>query len=74
MEESGASVSESATATCLNEEAQDVAFVLITLGWVVLPHGPDMAFWRIGDLIFTDDDLLGFAARHGVHPPPARLQ
>ncbi|MGC5779487.1 hypothetical protein [Methylobacterium sp. NFXW15] len=46
--------------------AQDAAEALIALGWPVLPHGPDMDLWQIGDLIWTNDELMGLAARHGV--------
>jgi hypothetical protein len=46
--------------------AQDAAEALIALGWPVEPYGPDMDGWQIGDLILTDADLMGLAARQGV--------
>lgn len=46
--------------------AQDAVDVFVALGWPITPHGPDMEFWRIGDLIWTDADVMGLAARHGV--------
>ncbi|MFC6790550.1 hypothetical protein ACFQE0_13635 [Methylobacterium komagatae] len=54
--------------------AQDAAEALIALGWPVIPHGPDMDRWQIGDLIWTDDELMGLAARHGVRPASDRVQ
>ena len=54
--------------------AQDAAEALIVLGWPVLPHGPDMDRWQIGDLIWTDDELMGLASRQGYRPTSERVQ
>lgn len=50
------------------------AEALIALGWPVLPHGPDMDRWQIGDLIWTDEELMGLAARQGVRQGSDRVQ
>ncbi len=50
--------------------AEDAAEALIALGVPVTPHGPDMDRWQIGDLIWTDEELMGLAARHGVQVLP----
>lgn len=44
------------------------------LGWPVLPYGADMDRWRIGDIIMTDEDLIGLATRRGVRSPGNRLR
>ena len=54
--------------------AQDAAEALIALGWPITPDGPDMERWRIGDLVMTDEDLIGLAMRRGVRPLSDRLQ
>ncbi len=54
--------------------AQDAAKALIALGWPIQPHGDDMDRWRIGDLVMTDEDLIGLATRRGVQPLGERLQ
>lgn len=54
--------------------AQDAAEALIALGWPIQPHGPDMEHWRIGDLIMTDEDLIGMATRRGIRPASERVQ
>jgi hypothetical protein len=54
--------------------AQDAAEALIVLGLPVMPHGPDMAEWRISDLIFTDEELIGLATRRGIRPAVCQLQ
>lgn len=46
--------------------AQDAAEALIALGWPIRSHGDDMDRWRIGDLIMTDEDLIGLATRRGI--------
>lgn len=57
-----------------NLAAQDAAEALIALGWLVQPHGPDMDRWQIGDLIWTDEELIGLAARRGIWPVSGRVQ
>lgn len=54
--------------------AQDAAEALIALGLPVLPYGPDMDRWIIGDLIWTDAELMALAARRGVRPAGERMQ
>lgn len=54
--------------------AQDAAEALIALGWPIRPHGDDMDRWRIGDLIMTDEDLIGLATRRGIRPANKRVQ
>ncbi len=54
--------------------AQDAAKALIALGWPILPHGDDMDRWRIGDLVMTDEDLIGLATRRGIRPVSERVQ
>lgn len=54
--------------------AQDAAEALIALGWPITPDSPDMDRWQIGDLIWTDEELMGLAARHGVRPAPDRVE
>ena len=54
--------------------AQDAAEALIALGWPIQPHGPDMECWRIGDLIMTDEDLIGLATRRDIQPLSERMQ
>ena len=57
-----------------NLAAQDAAEALIALGWPITPDGPGMERWRIGDLIWSDEELMGLAARQGVRPAVERLQ
>lgn len=54
--------------------AQDATEALIALGWPILPHGDDMDRWRIGDLVMTDEDLIGLATRRGIRPVSERMQ
>ncbi|MGC5779842.1 hypothetical protein [Methylobacterium sp. NFXW15] len=54
--------------------AQDAAEALIALGWPIQPHGDDMDRWRIGDLIMTDEELIGLAMRRGIQPVSEQLQ
>ncbi|MCJ2023020.1 hypothetical protein [Methylobacterium sp. J-067] len=54
--------------------AQDAAEALIALGWPVEPYGPDVDRWQIGDLILTDADLMGLAARQGIRVALERVQ
>lgn len=54
--------------------AQDAAEALIALGWPILPHGPDMDRGQMGDLIWTDDELMGQASRQGYRPANGRVQ
>lgn len=44
----------------------DVAEPLIELGWPVIPIGPEMERWAIGDFELTADELIGLAIRRGV--------
>ena len=46
--------------------AQDAAEALIALGWPIQPQDDDMDRWRIGDLIMTDEELIG---RHASRDP-----
>lgn len=54
--------------------AQDAAEALIALGWPITPDGPDMERWRIGNLIMTDEELIGLATRRGFQPVSERVQ
>lgn len=54
--------------------AQDAAEALIALGWPVAPYGPDMDRWQVGDLIWTDDELMALATRQRVRPSVERPQ
>lgn len=54
--------------------AQDAAEALIVLGWPIQPHGDDMDRWRIGDLIITNEKLIGLATRRGIRPVSEQLQ
>lgn len=54
--------------------AQDAAEALIALGWPVTPYGPDMDHWQVGDLIWTDDELMALAGRQGVRSTIEQLQ
>ncbi|GJE40497.1 hypothetical protein [Methylobacterium persicinum] len=54
--------------------AQDAAEAIVTICWTVQPYGPDMDLWQIGDLIWTDVELMSLAAREGVVPASGRLQ
>jgi len=46
--------------------AQDAAEALIALGWPITPYGDDLDHWQIGDLIWTDNELMVLALRQGV--------
>ncbi|WP_342167244.1 hypothetical protein [Methylobacterium sp. SD21] len=50
--------------------AQDAVEALVGLGWPITPYGRDMEFWRLEDLIWSDDELIETASRQGV--PPAQ--
>ncbi len=52
--------------------AQDAAEALIALGWPIRPYDDDMGHWRIGELIMTDEELIGLATRRGIRPPGGR--
>lgn len=66
MDEPAIPAAKDANETFFDDDAEDVAVALVSMGWPVSPHGPEMAFWRIGDLILTDDELIGFAVRQGA--------
>lgn len=53
--------------------AEDVAVALVSLGWPIEPYGLDLAFWRIWDLVLTNDELMGFAARQGIRSVSERM-
>ncbi|WP_342163110.1 hypothetical protein [Methylobacterium sp. SD21] len=55
-------------------DAQDAAEALIALGWPIQPHGHDMECWRIGELIMTDEELIGLATRRGIRPASEQVQ
>ncbi len=54
--------------------AQDAAEALVVLGWPIQPRGRDLECWRIGDLIMTDEDLIGLAMRRGIRPASEQVQ
>lgn len=54
--------------------AFDAAETLIALGWPVQPYEPDVELWQIGCLIWTDDELMGLAARQGGRSSVEPLQ
>ena len=52
---------EAAIATILAVQGADET--LVALGWLMMPDGRDMECWLTGNLVSTDVELTGLAAR-----------
>ncbi len=51
------------------DRANVAAEALLALGWPIVSLGPAEMGWRVGTDIFTNEELLEFAAWAGISTP-----